>query len=430
MSKSIRIKKSSIQPMKILYFVLVASFFEPAWFGTFRVIDTLYGMLKVAAFLYGIIWLWRKKKIPSFLLAIFGYLFILMLSTIVNWGVIYKSITEMIISFGAPLIIYIMFQEFPNASWNIMTIIYEFLIYGNFISVLYAPNGLYKQIQASGWWTDKCWFLGIRNGMTLTYVIGAFILVANVYIHDGDRKSWIRCLLFYAVSTYTIISINAAVFYQGRYTSSGGLTIVWAILLIYLLLMRFHKVFKWLNFSTAIIINIALFLILVVFKAQYLFSYIIVTLLKKDLTMTGRTRLWNRAIELIKAKPVLGYGIEDGKIMASRFQDSAAVNTSQNGLLDVLYYGGIILFIALIVVLYVVGKYTLKKVKDDRLTFCIGYFTFAYFLGTQGESIGTGRLFILMSLIYCLSQQYTRVYELQPATTKQMKRRRSLNWAR
>ncbi len=64
------------------------------------------------------------------------------------------------------------------------------------------------------------------------------------------------------------------------------------------------------------------------FKIQYLFSFIIVDILHKDLTMTGRTDVWNIGFEGFFSSPMLGCGFLS--------------KTIDNGYVQLLYIGGII----------------------------------------------------------------------------------------
>ena len=60
---------------------------------------------------------------------------------------------------------------------------------------------------------------------------------------------------------------------------------------------------------------------IVLLRLQNIFSFIIQNILGKDLTFTGRTRIWDNAIEFIKARFIIGYGKETGAVIASKLGD-------------------------------------------------------------------------------------------------------------
>ncbi|MFR3202482.1 MAG: O-antigen ligase family protein [[Clostridium] leptum] len=66
---------------------------------------------------------------------------------------------------------------------------------------------------------------------------------------------------------------------------------------------------KLFNFRNYLILNILLFFVIVIFRMQNLFAFLIEDILHKNLTLTGRTVIWDRTLELIGEKPILGHGV-------------------------------------------------------------------------------------------------------------------------
>ena len=60
---------------------------------------------------------------------------------------------------------------------------------------------------------------------------------------------------------------------------------------------------------TLVIISIVIFVSIVFLRLQEVFSYLIVNILGKDLTFTGRTVIWDYYINEIKNSWVIGYGV-------------------------------------------------------------------------------------------------------------------------
>ena len=81
--------------------------------------------------------------------------------------------------------------------------------------------------------------------------------------------------------------------------------------------------------------------LIVFFDIQYYFSYIIVDLLHRSLTLTERTVIWNEAIEYIKMSPLFGYGIESGLTVAEKI----GASHTHNYYLYLFFTGGIVNFL-------------------------------------------------------------------------------------
>ena len=63
--------------------------------------------------------------------------------------------------------------------------------------------------------------------------------------------------------------------------------------------------------NLSLIVLLASFLAIVIFRIQNIFSFLIVDILHKSLTLSDRTYIWDAAIESILSHPILGTGITD-----------------------------------------------------------------------------------------------------------------------
>lgn len=402
----IRIQKKQLKVNlnALFWLILFIPFFEPGYFSQIRVIHYVYLFGKFIAFFLAIIKCIKSNKIPKFIMFVCVYLLLQLFSTIVNMGSINSAIYEILCTLGVVCVIYGMSIYNPKYMINCILLVFEFLIYANFVSVINAPSGLYIIEQSSGWWSNMCWFLGLRNGMTLTYVLAAFFEISYFYLNHGKLKSTlVRLIMFFTISTITIIKISTAVTNNGNESSAGGLMLAWGGILVYLALMKLDKMLGWFDFAKGVIVNYIFMILLVICRLQYLFSWIIVVLLKKDLTLTTRTYIWDEALEAIRKQWLIGYGVPSGNSMAEILKNSATVNTTQNGLLDVLFYGGILLFVVLILIFAAVSVQVKKQNLSGRHSFFIGYFIAVFLFATQSESIGGMRLFTILIGIWCIA---------------------------
>ena len=100
------------------------------------------------------------------------------------------------------------------------------------------------------------------------------------------------------------------------------------------------------------VINIIFTFFIVVCRIQNLFSFIIVDMLGKDLTFTGRTRDWDLAFELIPQRLLLGYGSMNQATEKIVLGDAF----THNGLLEIVFRGGIIALFIFTMAIYFVSK--------------------------------------------------------------------------
>ena len=105
---------------------------------------------------------------------------------------------------------------------------------------------------------------------------------------------------------------------------------------------------KIVHIYSLLVLDVAAFFGIIVYRMQNMFAFIIQDMLHKDLTFTNRVYIWDDLLKRFTERPVLGYGM-DGYV-----HKSGAV-TTHNGILDIMYKGGIIavlFFIGFIITAY------------------------------------------------------------------------------
>lgn len=381
----------------VAYSLAVFVIMEPAWFSEFPMVDKAFIAGKLLLLLAAGLFFFRHK-IPNLLLFVTTYGVLLFANTILHNGDGAAALSTFINTLCLVAVTSVAFKAHREEAFRAFLCVFELLILCNLISVIYAPTGLYTLIQSSGWWTDACWFLGLRNGMTPIYVMAAFLEYANVLRNDLSKTSIARCIIFSVVATASVLLINKSTALISATSSSGGLLLIWFFVLACPLIGLVAPIRRTLNFTTATIANFTIAFLLVVIRFQNLFSYIIVTVLGKDLTLSSRTTVWDSAFQAIDNNWFFGYGLEEGPVMSSRLGNIAAVNTTQNGWLDVLYVGGIMLLAVLIAIFGYSCKQIEKAGCDERSTYVIGYMSFLYLLTGQTESLVGARFFLFLTL--------------------------------
>lgn len=139
------------------------------------------------------------------------------------------------------------------------------------------------------------YFLGYDNSHSLFII--PLLGLGMVYAHHAGWGVWrkLAVLAVFSVSIYMTWSASAVV----------GVTVFLLLAAAYEMGFRLRVC----NVAVYFAVFLALFFGIVVFRAQRVLAYVIEDILGKDLTFTGRTDLWDASIELIRQRPVLGYGL-------------------------------------------------------------------------------------------------------------------------
>lgn len=215
----------------------------------------------------------------------------------------------------------------------------------NFATIIIFPTGMY-----SGSYNNN-WFLGYDNTHIFWFVSAiAMGVVKKKLIHNNNFQSILFVLLLLIIS------------YSVLFCFSANSVIGYIIIIIYLLFFKFLKNKKYLNSKNYFIVTFLTFFSIVIFRVQNVFSWLIVGILKKDLTFTNRTTVWDNAIKWIIKKPLLGSGIESNEIVISKLNGVHFVH-AHDTYLDVLYKGGILSMIPFLLLIFFASK-KLYEYKD------------------------------------------------------------------
>ena len=89
--------------------------------------------------------------------------------------------------------------------------------------------------------------------------------------------------------------------------SGTGLIVLAAFIILCLLELKHREI----SSNLSLVVLLASFLAIVIFRIQNIFSFLIVDILHKSLTLSDRTYIWDAAIGSILSHPILGTGITD-----------------------------------------------------------------------------------------------------------------------
>ena len=137
---------------------------------------------------------------------------------------------------------------------------------------------------------------------------------------------------------------------------------------------------------------------IVFLRVQNLFSFLIIDILHKDLTFTGRTDIWDRSMSMIAKKPILGWGS-----MEQIFETLLLGQThSHNAILEQLFRGGIVYYLAFLILIILIHNHTVRFMKN-RLVKDATIILFVIWIICVTESILEDYIvYLLLAVLYSI----------------------------
>ena len=233
------------------------------------------------------------KMRPVYMIAL--CLFLFYLSAVINKGSI-SSVSQLAMYALFP---FMLFSVVPQRE-NIFSILscgvayaIDFLVVTNLFIIIFYPEGIYQTFSSDT--ISKYYLFGTKNQMVAPVMLGLFFSVECAFQRRGRIT----------VPAVIMCSISAYELYIGG--SSTGLIILFAFIIL-VLLQSSDRVPN----PSVTLIALAIFAFgIVVVRVQDFFSFIIVGILHKSLTLSDRVYIWDAALDAIKNNPILGTGITE-----------------------------------------------------------------------------------------------------------------------
>lgn len=377
----LNISKSKLEKY-IFYIFLILPYFKPTCFTVISpLINNIFNLFQIFNFIIILLLVIKDKKISKLNVFIVLFLIIHILSTFLNRGNIQDSLIMDIKILSLTLLIDLELRENPKE----FLLSFEFMLYAlviiNMVTIFRYPEGMYVS-PVSGY--QRNWFLGFKN-VHILYILPALLLsIINSYINNNKitKRTWLLLLI-------SIISLSIV------WSATGVVAIV--IITIIMLFMNLIKKTN-ISFNGTIISYILLFLSVIIFRLQNMFRYLIVNILDKDLTFTGRTYIWDYVLEFIKEKPILGYGKELSAIRYAKGYNYHSFH-AHNIFLEILYQTGFCGLIIIGIIINLIIK-KLKEFKTEIITKSIFLFLMIYFIIMLMEAYDFENFFFLFPIAY------------------------------
>lgn len=356
----------------LIFFILLkpGSFSEyTAWKNIGNVINILRMFTCVWCLFY---FLLRRGKIDKFILFIILFYCSLLFSTFY----FSQSYVNLIYEFASILSWIVLFKinMLDNKDKFLTTLENTFfvLLLINFIAIILFPGGFY--LNSSGY--SGNYFLGYDNNL-ITYIFPALALSFTNSLNKNGKIGLKSIFLL-------IISFCSIIF---TWSATGVVSMV--IMIVLFFAYTINK--KDFPIKKYIVVALCLFIGIVFLRFQNIFSFIIEGWLKKDLTFTGRTYIWDIFIGEIKKSILIGHGIVDSKYLIRTLNAGHA----HNYFLQILYQGGLVTFSMFLGFFFS----AINKVKNCKEKKYVGIVIFAYLISFIFEAYSLTNMFIIVLLI-------------------------------
>lgn len=268
----------------------------------------------------------------------------------------------------------------------------------NFFSIIIFPDGMaFGKMDFVNGAEEKRFFLGQKNTVIKFALLAEFAVVMKA-VFEG-------CEMIKAEKIFGVL-----VFLTGIFAGSMVSVLASFVPLVFMII-GINRLPDIINPLTAWIMNLVFYVLIIIMRKQEMFAYIIEVILKKNLSFTSRTRLWDAAFELIEKKILTGYGIEEKTdvVLKTGFNN----DSFHNFVLDYLYQGGVVVLIiwtAIMVILYIM----LKGAEDLKIRKIGNLFTFSYGVVWMSEPFTRSRIttfliFLIVISVMCQRKKLLRI---------------------
>ena len=368
-----------VEKKRLTFTLVMLAFMEPPLFSQLAFIDNLYLMFKSVAGVYALYYsVIRYKHFSAIQISATLFFWSLVLSTAINHGDIFQAFRTIAFNWIACVYLDTSFRKDSEMTINLLRKICVVYIAINGILLIVFPGGFGKYVPGYSMTVDsRLNFLGRDNAFIYFFI---FALIIELFYSKKKQQS-------YTVMATIIITM--------LYVWSGTGLIGCLIIVAFALVIQGRKIEKAFSIWTISIAYLIIYLGVVVFRIQDVFSGLIVNVLHKDITFTGRTYLWDMAMAYIIEKPYWGYGITE-KFLTMK---SGISYSPHNLILQILLTGGF-LSLGLFLILYCVSARKLVR-KHYTFSSLISVAFFAYLIASLTEAtMNTQYLYFLFVIAY------------------------------
>lgn len=364
--------------MTIVLILALLPLILPDYLQTIEILDRVSVLLTIFIFIIVMILSILYKKFNIFLVLSLLFLFWRFFSSyylaesITDFSTILKTATVVVI-------INLVIRDYTKPLIRALYIIFVTYIVANFLSLLLFPEGLYLDNPRDNQYRSA-WLLGIRNQFAYFIIPGIAVVLLHAWFFK--KRLTIISSIVLIIAVVSILSVSSAT------------AIVSIILLLVLYLINLKKKIKpFVSFLNLSLLYIGIWSLLVVSNSIGPLQTLIVDYLGRDMTLSGRTTIWEQVFNVIPESFWYGFGIN------VRILVSHTYFGSHNLILQTILESGIIGLVLLMSCVIIAG-FQLQKFRNSNLTIILLVAVFGIFIGGLTESYRLNYLFLLLALSY------------------------------
>lgn len=383
-----------IKKTDLIILLVVLCTFEISYLSYISLaVKIFYLLCQSAIIAYGLLNIWAKRKYDGIDFLLLLYIALEFISTIAN----HEELKELILNTKTLLLLYVSFKWVFGLKPQIyLRLMSRYLLLITFLNTLSAiicyPRGLFYYDAFA-----PAFVIGADNTSTRIYIISiAFCFIDDVFSEAKTKKK---------LSAFPMISlVNFVVYVFLRDIGNGKMcAIVFVLAYFVFQMLKVPMISKPIN--KIILGNYILFFVMVVLNRLDIFSFIIVNVLHRDLTLTTRTTIWRISMDKIFEKPLFGNGYMSGEQFESMLPSIIGIN-AHNTILMVAFIGGLVLSVVFLLILINLTKLYDKRISDEKLWMLPVAFL-ALFLRSQVEGGDAVYLIAMAVLISSVAKSYT-----------------------
>lgn len=375
-----------INKNRMFDFILIAlcliSCIGPSYMTKVSFFNTLFAIIKI--FCTIILLLKKNLKINTNDIVVLLFIAIYSIANIYN-GLGFVAVIERYLSW---IVITFLIEVYMEKDYKVFigytSTILSCLVIINFISILMNPVNYYNNL-------TRVHFLGFDNDNVPVLLLAVYFNIFNIMLNKKGKLAYLS-IITAIISSILVWSANGII----------GISMV----MLYLLIIRkiWKKGSKVLNLKIYYSIALLFFVLVVLLRVQDHLSFLIQDILNRDLTFTGRTYIWDYAIESISNNKIFGIGIYDFALRLSR----TGVYHAHCTLLNITFEAGILGLISYFSI-WILSVVKSEKYKSNKYIYLTSYFIFIFLIITLVEFYVKDIMFItLIGMIYNLSKLIKR----------------------
>lgn len=342
--------------------------YKPAMFSqmpALHTFDTILNVFKIMVIaVLGVWFVYFYQKVSLFFVGIVFFEVWRVLATIYCGGNYTSLFLTILNALAICLVVEMGLKTDPDALLDGASFTLGLFVLINFVTIILFPQGMYEFNNYT-----QNYFLGYRNNSIMLFFPA--IIFSIVRSLRKYNKLTLSSFVITAVSFANVILAFSA-------TSVIGMT----VFILFLLLALINKMPNFLNIITYLAINITYFFGVIILRLQEAFAFIIVDMLGRDLTFTGRTKIWDGALAAFAKSPVFGVG----EIESQASRDLIGATHAHNYYLDLLYKSGLPGFLIFFAILIICGMALYRNRKNGKIPFVVSGAICAFMIMLQSEA--------------------------------------------